>query len=59
MKTLSDLIQEEYRDRHCGTCARLGTKQGKYGPETYCRLDGKRRFLTEGKGCLGWKERKK
>ena len=44
MITLSDLIQEEYRDRHCGTCARLGTKQGKYGPETYCRLDGKRRF---------------
>ncbi len=58
MKTLSDLIQEEYRDRHCGTCARLGTRQGKYGRETYCRLDGKRRFSHEGKGCLGWKERK-
>ena len=23
------------------------------------RLDGKRRFSTEGKGCLGWKERRK
>ena len=47
MKTLSDVIQEEYRDRHCGTCARLGTRQGKYGPETYCKLDGEKRFKLE------------
>ena len=58
MKTLSDLIQEEYRDRHCGTCARLGTRQGKYGRETYCKLDGEKRFKNDMQGCLGWKERK-
>ena len=52
MKTLSDLIQEEHRDRQCGTCARLGTKQGKYGPETYCKLDGKSDSKMICKGAL-------
>jgi hypothetical protein len=47
MKTLSDPIQEEYRDRHSGTCARLGTRQGKYGPETYCKLDEEKRFKND------------
>ena len=59
MKTLSDLIQEKYRDMHCGTCARLNIRKGKYGPETYCTLDGRVRFKNDMKGCLGWKERRR
>jgi hypothetical protein len=46
------------KEENCGTCARLGVREGKYGPETYCRLDGKKRNRHEMKGCLGWKERK-
>lgn len=46
-------------DRRCGTCARWESKPGEHGlPRTYCNLDRKERFSHEGKGCLGWKERK-
>jgi len=44
------------KKRNCGTCARLSVREGKYGPETYCTLDGKKRFKHEMEGCLGWKK---
>ena len=53
---LSDILQEKYMDRRCGTCARLNVRKGKYGPETYCMLDGRVRFKNDMRGCLGWKE---
>jgi len=55
---ISDILGEKYIDIRCGTCARLGIRQGKYGHETYCRLDGEKRYEYEMKGCFVWKERK-
>jgi len=56
MNSLSDIYKQEYMNRQCGTCARLGARQRKYGNETYCTLDGKNRFKNDMRGCLGWKE---
>lgn len=55
----SVLRLSEIKERRCKTCARWREKPGEYGLlRTYCTLDGKERFSIEGKGCLGWKERK-
>lgn len=47
------------QERHCGTCGRLKKKAGKYGFETYCEADGKKKWTGQMKGCLLWKEAEK
>lgn len=45
-------------DKRCGTCRFWREREGKYGPETYCRLNGKKRYKDDMEDCMGWKERK-
>jgi hypothetical protein len=47
------------QERHCGTCGRLKKKAGKYGFETYCEADDKKRWTGQMRGCFLWIEPKK
>ncbi|WP_157834987.1 hypothetical protein [Desulfofalx alkaliphila] len=46
-----------HEDKRCGTCRYWDTTKRTLPDTGKCKLDGKKRFQDDMKGCLGWKVR--